>query len=292
MRSMTGYAKHIFEDETYRVKIEMKSVNNKNLNLKIKLPYILNFLENKIKSEFSKRVSRGSVDLRIDFEDKKDQDNLFEYNKNIAASYMQVLNNLENDLGEKFSNKMDILLKQPNVIKKNETEVDEKAYSKVLFENLHIALDSFIGMKEEEGNRMRTFFVERVDIIRANVKEIDENRDRVVEDYKTTLLEKLSKINEKIDYSEADILREILLYTDKSDISEEVSRLASHLEQFDIEIEKNEDSCGKKLDFILQEIFRELNTSGVKCNLYDISKLVVECKNEVEKIREQLLNIE
>lgn len=292
MRSMTGYAKHIFEDEAYRVKIEIKSVNNKNLNLKIKLPYILNFLENKIKSEFSKRVSRGSVDLRIDFEDKRDQDNLFEYNKNIAASYMQVLNSLENDLGEKFSNKMDILLKQPNVIKKNETEIDEKEYSKVLFENLHIALDSFIEMKEDEGNRLRSYFVERVDIIRSNVKEIDKNRDRVVEEYKTTLLEKLSKINEKIDYSEADILREVLIYTDKSDISEEVSRLASHLEQFDIEIEKNEDSCGKKLDFILQEIFRELNTSGVKCNLYDISKLVVECKNEVEKIREQLLNIE
>lgn len=289
---MTGYAKHIFEDEAYRVKIEIKSVNNKNLNLKIKLPYILNFLENKIKSEFSKRVSRGSVDLRIDFEDKRDQDNLFEYNKNIAASYMQVLNSLENDLGEKFSNKMDILLKQPNVIKKNETEIDEKEYSKVLFENLHIALDSFIEMKEDEGNRLRSYFVERVDIIRSNVKEIDKNRDRVVEEYKTTLLEKLSKINEKIDYSEADILREVLIYTDKSDISEEVSRLASHLEQFDIEIEKNEDSCGKKLDFILQEIFRELNTSGVKCNLYDISKLVVECKNEVEKIREQLLNIE
>lgn len=289
---MTGYAKHIFEDEAYRVKIEIKSVNNKNLNLKIKLPYILNFLENKIKSEFSKRVSRGSVDLRIDFEDKRDQDNLFEYNKNIAASYMQVLNSLENDLGEKFSNKMDILLKQPNVIKKNETEIDEKEYSKVLFENLHIALDSFIEMKEDEGNRLRGYFVERVDIIRSNVKEIDKNRDRVVEEYKTTLLEKLSKINEKIDYSEADILREVLIYTDKSDISEEVSRLASHLEQFDIEIEKNEDSCGKKLDFILQEIFRELNTSGVKCNLYDISKLVVECKNEVEKIREQLLNIE
>ena len=292
MRSMTGYAKHIFEDEAYRVKIEIKSVNNKNLNLKIKLPYILNFLENKIKSEFSKRVSRGSVDLRIDFEDKRDQDNLFEYNKNIAASYMQVLNSLENDLGEKFSNKMDILLKQPNVIKKNETEVDEKEYSKVIFENLHIALDSFIEMKEDEGNRLRSYFVERVDIIRSNVKEIDKNRDRVVEEYKTTLLEKLSKINEKIDYSEADILREVLIYTDKSDISEEVSRLASHLEQFDIEIERNEDSCGKKLDFILQEIFRELNTSGVKCNLYDISKLVVECKNEVEKIREQLLNIE
>ncbi len=292
MRSMTGYSKHIFEDESYRIKIEIKSVNNKNLNLKVKLPYILNFLENKIKAEFSKRVSRGSVDLRIDFEDKREQENLFEYNKNIAVSYMKVLNSLEKDLGEKFSNKMDILLKQPNVVKKNETEVDEAAYSEVLLKNLHTCLDSFIEMKEEEGARLRTYFLERLEIIGKNVEEIDNNRGRVVEEYKVNLLDKLSKLNEKIDYSEADILREILLFTDRSDISEEVSRLKSHLEQFDIEIEKNEDSCGKKLDFILQEIFRELNTGGVKCNLYDISKLVVECKNEVEKIREQLLNIE
>jgi len=292
MRSMTGYSKHIFEDESYRIKIEIKSVNNKNLNLKVKLPYILNFLENKVKAEFSKRVSRGSVDLRIDFEDKKEQENLFEYNKNVAVSYMKVLDSLEKDLGEKFSNKMDILLKQPNVVKKNETEVDEAAYSEVLLKNLHTCLDSFIEMKEEEGARLRTYFLERLEIIGKNVEEIDNNRGRVVEDYKVNLLEKLSKLNEKIDYSEADILREILLFTDRSDISEEVSRLKSHLEQFDLEIEKNEDSCGKKLDFILQEIFRELNTGGVKCNLYDISKLVVECKNEVEKIREQLLNIE
>jgi len=289
---MTGYSKHIFEDENFRIKIELKSVNNKNLNLKVKIPYILNFLENKIKAEFSKRVSRGSVDLRIDFEDKQEQENLFEYNKNIAVSYMQVLNSLEDDLGERFSNKMDILLKQPNVIKKNETEVDEKAYAKLVLENIQTCVDSFIVMKEEEGARLRTYFLERMDVIRKNVVEIDANRGRVVEEYKTNLLEKLSKLSEKIDYSEADILREILLFTDKSDISEEVSRLQSHLEQFNLEIEKNEDSCGKKLDFILQEIFRELNTSGVKCNLYDISKLVVECKNEVEKIREQLLNIE
>lgn len=292
MRSMTGYSKHIFEDESYRIKIEIKSVNNKNLNLKVKLPYILNFLENKVKAEFSKRVSRGSVDLRIDFEDKREQENLFEYNKNVAVSYMKVLDSLEKDLGEKFSNKMDILLKQPNVVKKNETEVDEAAYSEVLLKTLHTCLDSFIEMKEEEGARLRTYFLERLEIIGKNVEEIDKNRGRVVEDYKVNLLEKLSKLNEKIDYSEADILREILLFTDRSDISEEVSRLKSHLEQFDLEIEKNEDSCGKKLDFILQEIFRELNTGGVKCNLYDISKLVVECKNEVEKIREQLLNIE
>ncbi len=292
MRSMTGYSKHVFEDEKYRIKIEMKSVNNKNLNLKIKLPYILNFLENKIKAEFSKRVFRGSVDLRIDFEDKQEQENLFEYNKNIVSSYMKVLEDIENDTNEKFSNKLDILIKQPNVVKKNEGEVDEAGYRNFILYHLHQGIDSFIEMKVEEGQRLKKYFEEIIVTLKKNVEIIDENRDRVVEEYRISLLEKLNKISEKLDYSEADILREILLFTDKSDISEEVSRLKSHLEQFEIELSKDLDSCGKKLDFILQEIFREFNTSGVKCNLYDISKVVVECKNEVEKIREQLLNIE
>lgn len=292
MRSMTGYAKHIYEDEKFRVKIEMKSVNNKNLNLKIKQPYILNFLENRIKTGVSKRVYRGSVDLRVEFEDKSEQENLFEYNKNIALSYMEVLNNLERDLGEKFSNKMDILLKQPNVVKKNDLEIDEDEYLSVVLPCLDKAIDSFIIMKEQEGARLMGFFKERVGIIAKNVEFIDENRSRVVEEHRATLLEKMSKINEHINYSESDILREILLFTDKTDISEEVSRLKSHLEQFSLEIVADEDSCGKKLDFILQEMFRELNTAGVKCNLYDVSKVIVESKNEVEKIREQLLNIE
>merc|ERR1711916_57621 len=117
------------------------------------------------------------------------QENLFEYNKNIAVSYMKVLNNLEKDLGEKFSNKMDILLKQPNVVKKNETEVDEAAYSEVLLKNLHTCLDSFIEMKEEEGARLRTYFLERLEIIGKNVEEIDNNRGRVVEEYKANLLD-------------------------------------------------------------------------------------------------------
>ena len=104
--------------------------------------------------------------------------------------------------------------------------------------------------------------------------------------------ERLEKIKEEVEFKEEDILKEILLFTDKSDISEEISRLDSHLTQLKLEMNSSEIAIGKKIDFILQEIFRELNTTGVKCNLYDISKLVVESKNELEKIREQAMNIE
>ena len=152
--------------------------------------------------------------------------------------------------------------------------------------------DYYFLTKEDEGNRLRLYFMERIEVLESKIEEIKKFKDIVVSNYKTKLLERLEKIKEEVEFKEEDILKEILLFTDKSDISEEISRLDSHLTQLKLEMNSSEIAIGKKIDFILQEIFRELNTTGVKCNLYDISKLVVESKNELEKIREQAMNIE
>ncbi|WP_297598903.1 YicC/YloC family endoribonuclease [uncultured Cetobacterium sp.] len=291
MRSMTGYSKEYVETEKYAISLEIKSVNNKNLNLKVKSPHMLNFLENKIRTEVASRVTRGSIDLKIDFQDKREADNLFEYDKNLSSSYMKILEAMEKDYNENFSNKLDLLVKNLNVIKRNDLEIDEKEYENFVVENIHLLLDSFIKMKESEGSRMKKYFLECISVIEKNVAQIKALKEQIVINYKEKLLERLSKISE-IEFNEEAVLREILLFTDRSDISEEVSRLESHLCQLKIELDSENSGMGKKIDFILQEIFRELNTSGVKCNLYDISKLIVECKNEIEKIREQALNIE
>lgn len=291
MRSMTGYSKEYFENEKYSISLEIKSVNNKNLNLKIKSPHMLNFLENKIRTEVASKVTRGSIDLKIEFHDKREVDNLFEYDKNMTASYLKVLNTIENEYNEKFSNKLDLLVKNLNVIRRNDLEIDEKEYEQFVIENLHVLLDSFIEMKESEGVRMKKYFLECIETIEKNVSVIKSLKDNIVTNYKEKLLERLAKITE-VHFNDEMLLREVLLFTDKSDISEEVSRLESHLCQLKIELDSTNIGMGKKIDFILQEIFRELNTSGVKCNLYEISKLIVECKNEIEKIREQALNIE
>lgn len=291
MRSMTGYSKEYFENEKYAISLEIKSVNNKNLNLKIKSPHMLNFLENKIRTEVASRVTRGSIDLKVEFQDKREVDNLFEYDKNMTASYLKVLNTIENEYEEKFSNKLDLLVKNLNVIRRNDLEIDEKEYENFIVKNLHLLLDSFVEMKEAEGARMKDYFLQCINIIENNVNEIKKLKENIVMNYKEKLLERLSKIS-NIEFNDEILLREVLLFTDKSDISEEVSRLESHLIQLKIELDSPNAGVGKKIDFILQEIFRELNTSGVKCNLYDISKLIVECKNEIEKIREQALNIE
>ena len=278
MRSMTGYSKLSYQDENFQIGIEIKSVNNKSLNLKIKLPGILNFLENKIRTQVGEKVTRGSIDLKIDFEDKRENEDMFEYDENMCKAYLNLLN------------KMDYLVRNLNVIKKKENDTD--GYEAVLTEKIDEVLDSFIQFKIEEGERLREYFKERVAFIEDRVEIIKTHKEEVVKNYKEKLIKRLDSIRGEVEFKEEDILKEILLFTDKSDISEEVSRLESHLKQLKIELDSDSNTVGKKIDFILQEMFRELNTSGVKANSYEISKLVVECKNEIEKIREQAMNIE
>lgn len=292
MRSMTGYSKLTYQDESFAINMELKSVNNKNLNLKIKLPYNLNFLEGAIRTEVASKISRGSLDLKIEVEDKRELGKLFDYDRNLSSAYMNVLKEMENDFNEKFTNKMDILVRNLNVIQKNDFEIDESEYSAFVLGKVNELLIPFIQTREDEGDRLKAYFLERIDVLEEKITEIKKYKEIVVENYKEKLMERLDKIRGTIDFKDEDILKEILLFTDKSDISEEISRLDSHMEQLRKEMENNDTAVGKKMDFILQEIFRELNTTGVKCNLYDISKLIVECKNELEKIREQAMNIE
>ena len=210
----------------------------------------------------------------------------------MIKGYMNVLLEMEKDFNEKFSNKMDILVRNLNVIKKNDFEIDEEEYTNFILGKIKELLTPFIKTREEEGERLRIYFLERISVLEANIDEIKKYKDQVVEIYKNKLLERLDKIKGNIEFKEEDILKEILLFTDKSDISEEISRLDSHMEQLKKELSLKGVAVGKKIDFILQEIYRELNTTGVKSNLYEISKLIVECKNELEKIREQSMNIE
>ena len=292
MRSMTGYSKLVYQDENFSLNMQIKSVNNKNLNLKIKLPYNLNFLEGAIRAEIASKVNRGSLDVKIEFNDLRETCNVFDYDKAQSKAYMGVLSDMEKEFGEKFTNKMDILVRNLNVIKKNDVEIDETEYSDFILGKIRELLVPFIQTREDEGNRLKEYLSERVEILESKIAEIKKYKGMVVEDYKKKLLERLDTIRGDIEFKEEDILKEILLFTDKSDISEEISRLDSHLTELKKDLEIKDEPVGKKIDFILQEIYRELNTTGVKSNMYEISKLIVESKNELEKIREQVMNIE
>lgn len=244
MRSMTGYSKLSYQDENFQIGLEIKSVNNKSLNLKIKLPSVLNFLENKIRTQVGEKVTRGSIDLKIDFEDKREMENMFEYDENICKAYLNILNKMEENLGEKFTNKMDYLVRNLNVIKKNEN--DTEGYEAVLSEKIDELLNSFIEFKVEEGERLREYFKERVAFIEERVETIKLHKEEVVKIYKEKLIKRLDSIRGEIEFKEEDILKEILLFTDKSDISEEVSRLESHLKQLKTELDSESSTVGKK----------------------------------------------
>lgn len=292
MRSMTGYANFTCENELFKLAIEIKSVNNKNLNLKIKSPYILNFLENNIKTQVSNEINRGSVDMRIEFEDKREVEDLYNFDKNGAKAYMKLLDDMEKEFKMKFDNKLETLLRAGNVVKKVDLNIDETLYTHFVLGKVNEAIQKINKMKIEEGKRLEYYFIERLEILRSFVEEIKVYREKVTENYRIKLIERVNKIREDIQFKEEDILKEILLFADRSDISEELSRLDSHIESFKELISSGDYDMGKKMDFILQEIFRELNTTGVKSNSYEISKIIVDAKAEVEKMREQSMNIE
>ena len=292
MRSMTGYSKLNYEDENYVISMEIKSVNNKNLTTKVKLPYNLNLLENYIRAEIASFISRGSIDFRIEFEDKNENLKSLKYDEDLAKSCMQILNKMEEDFNEKFSNKLDFLVRNFGVISQKDLDTDEEKYKEIISLKLRELLQDFIKTKVEEGNRLRNFFKEQLNILKLKVEEVKKLKPQVVENYRERLLANVNSVKADIDFKEEDILKEILLFSDRVDITEEVSRLESHFKQLEYEFNADKDSQGKKIEFIFQEIFREFNTMGVKSNMYEISKLVVESKNELEKMREQIMNIE
>ncbi len=292
MRSMTGYSKLNYEDENYVISMEIKSVNNKNLTTKVKLPYNLNLLENYIRAEIASFISRGSIDFRIEFEDKNENLKSLKYDEDLAKSCMQILNKMEEDFNEKFSNKLDFLVRNFGVISQKDLDTDEEKYKEIISLKLRELLQDFIKTKVEEGNRLRIFFKEQLNILKSKVEEVKKLKPQVVENYRERLLVNVNSVKADIDFKEEDILKEILLFSDRVDITEEVSRLESHFKQLEYEFNADKDSQGKKIEFIFQEIFREFNTMGVKSNMYEISKLVVEGKNELEKMREQIMNIE
>lgn len=207
MRSMTGYAKLIYEDEKYALQMEMKSVNNKNLSCKIKLPYNLNFLETKIRNEIAAKVLRGSVELRIELEEKEENLEAIQYDKNLSRAYFDTLSSMEKELGEVFSNKMDFLVRNFNVLKKGNKEVSEEEYSQFLLPKVQELLLPFLESRQEEGNRLQLFFLEKFEILKSYVAKIEEYQPSVVERYKEKLLARLQTCREDLHFEENDILK-------------------------------------------------------------------------------------
>ncbi len=293
--SMTGcgYARVTGSDSI--ITVEVKSVNSRYLDLNVKMPRMYSRTEEKVKGLLSKYTTRGKVDIYISSEALPGADDAFiSLDEAYLENYLACLNTLK----EKYNLKDDISVMSVaanrdvfTTVKSVDLTVDE------LWERLEgavtAAFEDFYGMKKTEGKRLGEDILSKLDVISSYVDIIEKAAPEVVKEYSARIHERVNEVLEGKDVDETRIIQEVAIFSDRVAIDEELVRLRSHIDQFRrIVSETGDEPCGRKLDFLLQEINREINTTGSKCNNADIAKVVVDAKSEAEKMREQVQNIE
>lgn len=291
IRSMTGYGRSQQTLDGREILVEIKSVNHRYFEFSARVPRAYGYLEEKLKSFLQGKVSRGKIEMGVTIYNIEGKDALIEVNSSIAKGYVDALRKANETLELKDDITLSNLIRLPdifNVIKNTEDE-------ELIWNDVKIAaeeaLNGFISMRETEGLKMREDVEQRLNYIESLVKNVEERSPMVTEAYREKLYSKLSDVlnDKKID--EQRILTEAAIFSEKTAVDEETVRLRSHINQFRDLLEINE-PVGRKLDFLIQEFNRESNTIGSKAQDVEITKIVVELKSEIEKIREQIQNIE
>lgn len=289
MKSMTGFGRAKYEESLREYSVEIKSVNHKYNDVSVKLPRSLSYLEEKVKKEISNCISRGKVDVFISFTNNSDKGKNVRINTEIAKLYIDQLQNLCDETNiQNNINIMDIS-KMPDVLTIENVEDEELIWNE-LSKALNIALNSFVEMRQAEGQKIGEDLKRRIEKISIKIDEICTYSTRLVEEYVVKLENRIKEIL-KTDIDEARLAQEVVIYADKCSVEEEITRLKSHINQF-LKLLDTSEAIGKKLDFLLQEMNRETNTIGSKANCLEITNLVVDVKTELENIREQVQNIE
>ena len=286
---MTGFGKSVIEILGKKINVELRSLNSKSLDLNLRLPYLYKEKELGLRSYISKQLERGKIDLIV-FIESKNELLPIAINKNLVKSYYNELKLLSVELNDNTSNLMELVFKMPEVLKseKETIEFDESEWMH-LKNAVDNAIESFQKFRSDEGNILSIEFKNRIDIIYkllADVLSLDALR---VVNLRNRIKNNILEIVEKEKIDENRFEQELIYYIEKLDITEEKLRLKTHLDYFVLTMK--EPSCGRKLGFISQEIGRESNTIGSKANDAGIQKIVVQMKDELEKIKEQLLNV-
>jgi len=292
VNSMTGYSKITAETDLGKITVEIRSVNRKYCEIQVNIPKMLNFIEDEIRKKVSSSISRGKVDVSIylDNDAKKNFVNMvpdFVY----VQAYIEALGKIK----EKFSlaGEIDINVFQGNkdIIVGEQINPDENIIRDSIFSVLFDGLTNLLIEKQREGRKLIDDISQRIKLIEQEVGLIESIAPQTLKKYKDKLMERIGEIKSEVPVDELLIVKEIAVYADRIDISEEIVRLRSHIDNFKATVEKG-GSVGKMLDFIIQEMFRESTTIAAKCNNTDISHTTIRIRSELEKIREQVQNIE
>ena len=291
MKSMTGFGRAIYENSNRNYIIDLKTVNNKYSDINVKLPRRISFLEEKIRKAIANKITRGKVEATITFFDYSSKSKKIVLNKEIAKEYIKQLREIadENELSEDI-NVVEIA-KLPDILNSIDVENDEEIAEETL-QCLNMALDNLIEMRAKEGENIKKDLVKRLEKVTILVNNIEKESTGLVEEYVLKLEKRVKEILNTNIIDENRVAQEAVIYADKMSIEEELTRLKSHIEQFNELINNTQNPIGKKLDFIIQEMNRETNTIGSKSGSNGITNLVIDLKVELEDIREQIQNIE
>lgn len=291
IKSMTGFGRGKYENEGREYTVEIKSVNHKYSDVSVKLPRQISYLEENVRKEVSKKISRGKIDVFITMQDYSEKGKSIKINTEIAKIYISELKQLAEETGISSNIEVMDISKLPEVLNISNEE-NEELYWEELQVALNEALDRFVSMRETEGNKICEDFKLRIDRIKEKLSYISGFSAGLVEEYIVKLNTRVKELMKTDIIDENRLAQEIVIFSDKSSIQEELTRLDSHISQFLDLINNANGPVGKKCDFIVQEMNREVNTIGSKANSMDISKGVIELKTEIEDIREQIQNIE
>lgn len=293
MKSMTGYGRGECTMYNRKFVVELKAVNHRYNDITVKMPRTMIAFEDAIKKAITTKVFRGKIDVYVNFESFSDDDVSITVNENIARGYIKALNTLKDkfDIGDSIN--LDLVAKFPDLISVDKGITSEEAGNEIgecLMAATNEAVDNFVAMRIKEGEALKTNILEKLETINNAVDKINKRAPEVAKDYRKRLEEKLSEL-EEIKADESRILTEVLIFSDKACIDEEITRLYSHISQMRSIVEETV-PVGRKLDFLIQEMNREVNTIGSKSNDLEITNIIVDTKSEIEKIREQIQNIE
>ena len=291
IKSMTGFGRCEVSNEKRKITVELKSVNHRYLDVNIRMPKKLNFFESAIRTLLKEYMQRGKVDMFISYEDYSEQTLAVKYNATIAKEYLTYLQqmadefNLENDI------RVSSLSRYPEVLTMEEQSADEDELWSDLSQAIREACTQFVATRTTEGEHLKQDLVEKLHHMRDNVDKVEQRAPQIIAEYRSKLMEKVNELLGDTQIDEARLSTEIVLFADKICTDEETVRLKSHITSMLNALERSE-GIGRKLDFIAQEMNREANTILSKSNDLETSDIAIELKTEIEKVREQIQNIE
>lgn len=291
IKSMTGFGRYEIAEEERKITVEMKSVNHRYLDVSIKMPKKLSFFETAIRSELKNYIQRGKVDVFITYEDFTESNICVKYNKEVAAEYVKYLEQMQKDFSLDNDIRVSTLSRYPEVFSMEEQTVDEEELWKLLDKAIKGAVEGFVASRIKEGENLRDDLVAKLDGMLEHVDYIEKRSPEIITEYRQKLEDKVKELLGDAQVDEGRLLMEVTIFADKVCVDEELVRLRSHIEMTKDNLIQG-GSIGRKLDFIAQEMNREANTILSKTNNLEISNHAIDLKTEIEKVREQIQNIE